>query len=33
MYQNNEPSALFHGLHHAHKRREAEEQEARGIGD
>ena len=33
MYQNNEPSALFHGLHHAHKRRVAEEQAARGIGD
>lgn len=33
MYQNNEPSALFHGLHHAHKRRVTEEQAARGIGD
>lgn len=33
MYQKNEPSALFHGLHHAHKRRVAEEQTARGIGD
>lgn len=33
MYQQNEPSALFHGLHHAHKRRVVEEQMARGIGD
>lgn len=33
MYEKNEPSALFHGLHHAHKRRVNEEQAARGIGD
>ena len=33
MYEKNEPSALFHGLHHAHKRRVNEEQTARGIGD
>jgi len=33
MYDRNEPSALFHGLHHAHKRRVMEEQAARGLGD
>lgn len=31
MYQRHEPSALFHGLHHAHKRRVVEEQTARGL--
>lgn len=33
MYDKHEPSALFHGLHHAHKRRVAEEQQSRGVGD
>lgn len=33
MYDRHEPSALFHGLHHAHKRRVMEEQAARGVGD
>lgn len=33
MYQKHEPSALFHGLHHAHKRRVMEEQAARGLAD
>lgn len=33
MYEKHEPSALFHGLHHAHKRRVAEEQVSRGVGD
>ncbi len=33
MYDKHEPSALFHGLHHAHKRRVAEEQAARGVGE
>ena len=33
MYDRHEPSALFHGLHHAHKRRVAEEQARRGLGD
>ena len=33
MYEKHEPSALFHGLHHAHKRRVMEEQTARGVGD
>ena len=33
MYEKHEPSALFHGLHHAHKRRVAEEQASRGLGD
>ena len=33
MYEKHEPSALFHGLHHAHKRRVAEEQASRGVGD
>lgn len=33
MYERNEPSALFHGLHHAHERRVAEEQARRGLGD
>ncbi len=33
MYDKSRPSALFHGLHHAHKRRVAEEQAARGLGD
>ena len=33
MYDRHEPSALFHALHHAHKRRVAEEQTARGVGD
>ena len=31
MYEKHEPSALFHGLHHAHKRRVAEEQARRGL--
>lgn len=31
MYQKHEPSALFHGLHHAHKRRVMEEQARRGL--
>lgn len=33
MYDRYEPSALFHGLHHAHKRRVMEEQANRGVGD
>ena len=33
MYEQHEPSALFHGLHHAHKRRVMEEQAARGMGE
>ena len=33
MYDQDEPSALFHGLHHAHKRRVAEEQASRGVGE
>lgn len=33
MYEKHEPSALFHGLHHAHKRRVMEEQASRGVGD
>ena len=33
MYQSNEPGALFHALHHAQKRRVAEELAVRGIGD
>ncbi len=33
MYDKHEPSALFHSLHHAHKRRVAEEQALRGVGD
>ncbi len=33
MYKKDEPSALFHGLHHAHKRRVTEEQASRGVGD
>ena len=33
MYEKYEPSALFHGLHHAHKRRVMEEQARRGVGD
>ena len=32
MYDKYEPSALFHALHHAHKRRVTEEQTARGVG-
>lgn len=32
MYQKHEPSALFHGLHHAHMRRVIEEQASRGLG-
>lgn len=31
MYEKHEPSALFHGLHHAHKRRTMEEQARRGL--
>ena len=31
MYDKHEPSALFHGLHHAHKRRVMEEQANRGV--
>lgn len=31
MYEKNEPSALFHGLHHAHKRGVMEEQARRGL--
>lgn len=33
MYEKHEPSALFHGLHHAHKRRVMEEQAGRGVGE
>lgn len=33
MYREFEPSALFHALHHAHRRRVTEEQSGRGIGD
>lgn len=33
MYDKSQPSALFHGLLHAHKRRVAVEQAARGLGD
>ena len=33
MYERHEPSILIHGLHHAHKRRVAEEQKAHGIAD
>lgn len=33
MYREFEPSALFHALHHAHRRRVAEEQADRGVGD
>lgn len=33
MYQKDEPSALFHGLHHAHKRRVTEEQASRGLAE
>ena len=33
MYEKYEPSALFHGLHHAHKRRVMEEQARRGVGE
>lgn len=33
MYERHEPSALFHALHHAHKRRVMEEQAARGVGE
>lgn len=32
MYQRHEPSALFHGLQHAHKRQVMEEQARRGLG-
>ena len=32
MYQNNEPSALFHSIHHAHRRRVTEAQLAQGLG-
>ncbi len=33
MDQKHEPSAVFHVLHHTHKRRVMEEQTARGLGD
>lgn len=33
MYERHEPSLLLHGLHHAHRRRVAEEQKAHGIAD
>ncbi|MDD5938288.1 MAG: winged helix DNA-binding protein [Clostridiales bacterium] len=33
MYCKDELSALFHGLHQAHRRRVMEEQAARGLGD
>lgn len=33
MYRRDEPSALFHFLHHAHRRRVYEEQARRGLGD
>jgi len=33
MYQADEPSAVFHVLHHTHKRRVMEAQGARGLGD
>lgn len=33
MYCADEPSALFHGLHQAHRKRVAEEQAARGLAD
>lgn len=33
MYHKDEPSALFHGLHHAHKRRVSEELAGRGLAD
>lgn len=33
MYRKDEPSALFHALHHAHRRTVREEQKARGVGD
>jgi len=33
MYCPNEPSALFHALHHSHRKRTLEEQACRGVGD
>ena len=33
MYRRDEPSALFHFLHHAHRRRVSEEQSGRGLRD
>ena len=33
MYHRNGPSALFHSLHHAHKRRVAEALASRGLAD
>ncbi len=33
MYREDEPSALFHGLHRAHQRQVMEEQARRGVGD
>jgi len=33
MYRGDEPSALFHGLHQAHRRQVFAEQAARGVGD
>lgn len=33
MYERNEPSVLFHSLHHAHKRQVVSEQKARGVAD
>lgn len=32
MYREDEPSALFHGLHRAHHRQVSEEQAVRGVG-
>ena len=33
MYRKDEPSALFHSLHHAHRRQVSEEQKRRGVSD
>lgn len=33
MFDQYEPSAMFHALHHAHRRQVAEEQAARGVGE
>lgn len=33
MYERNEPSVLFHSLHHAHKRQVVTEQKTRGVAD
>lgn len=33
MYQKNEPSAIFHALHGAHRRRVGEESKSRGLAD